>query len=167
MSQRCVIPDAFKFAAEGRPVEGKVAVAALSRLVDLVDAPDGEVSYAVVGAQGADGRWELHLALEGVLQLKCQRCLAGMKWPFEIRSVLLLVRSQDEIPEDELEDASRDAIEVLPDMDVLALVEDEILLAVPVVPRHERCEPPAPAGGSGKESPFAVLAGLRKPGESR
>lgn len=167
MSQRCVIPDAFKFAAEGRPVEGKVAVAALSRLVDLVDTPEGEVSYALVGAQGADGRWELRVTVEGTLRLNCQRCLSGMEWPFEVRSALLLVRSQDEIPEDELEDASRDAIEVQPDMDVLALVEDEILLALPVVPRHERCEPPAPAGGSGKESPFAVLAGLKKPGEQR
>lgn len=122
------------------------------------------MSFEVVGAQGADGRWELHLAVEGVLKLRCQRCLSGMEWPFEIRSALLLVRSQDEIPEDELEDASRDAIEVQPDMDVLALVEDEILLALPAVPRHERCEPPAPAGGSGKESPFAALAGLKKSG---
>lgn len=167
MSQRCVIADAFKFASEGRELQGSIEVARLDRLSDLLERMDGTVSYRVSGGQGADGRWQLGVVASGTLILKCQRCLTPLDWPFEIDSALWLVRSAADIPEEELEDETRDAIEVTPDMDVEALVEDEILLAVPVVPRHDKCEAPLPLGGAGKESPFAALAGLTKPAGSR
>lgn len=164
MSQRCVIPDAFKFAADGRRLEGTIPVADFSRLADLTASAEGEIAYVLGGSQGVDGKWQLELTVSGVLRLVCQRCLTEMQWPFELGSTLLLVRPGDEIPEDELEDETRDAIEVQPDLEVKQLVEDEILLAVPIVPRHEQCEAPQPTGGVSKESPFAALSGLKKPG---
>jgi len=45
--------------------------------------------------------------------------------------------------------------------DLLALVEDEVLLALPLVPRHENCDPPVKAGVDEEISPFAVLRQLR------
>ena len=54
-----------------------------------------------------------------------------------------------------------DAIELDGELDVLALVEDEILLALPIAPRHQVCDAPQPEGGTSKESPFAALASLR------
>lgn len=164
MSQRCVIPDAFKFAADGRRLEGRISLAECSRLVEMTTSAEGEIAYVLAGAQGDDGKWQFELELSGTLRLVCQRCLTEMAWPFELASTLLLVRPGEEIPEDELEDDTRDAIEVQPDLDVKQLVEDEILLAVPIVLRHERCEAPLPSGGATKESPFAALSGLKKPG---
>ena len=50
-----------------------------------------------------------------------------------------------EVAEEELEDDTRDFLPVAGELDVAELVEDEILLAVPVAPRHEKCGLPGAA----------------------
>lgn len=162
MSQRSVIFDPFKFAAEGRQVSGRVAVGDLARLSDVLFDAEGEVSYQVIGDQALDGPSMLRIEAHGVLHLCCQRCLGALSWPVSISPVLQLVRPGAPIPDDELEEDGYDAVEASAEMDVLALVEDELLLALPVAPRHDVCEAPRPLGGDQKKSPFAVLAGLNK-----
>jgi len=162
MSQRSVIPDPFKFTAEGRSLSGVVALAEMSRLADVLLDRSGEVRFGLSGELGIDRRSRLKLAVTGVLGMRCQRCLGPMEWPLRIDATFELVRPGQPIPEEELEEDAFDAIEATPDMDVLALVEDEIVLAVPLAPRHENCDAPRPLGGVVKESPFATLVQLRK-----
>ncbi len=162
MSQRAVISDPFKFAAEGRSLAGSIPLAELQRLADVLLDTGGEVVYSVTGELGPDRRLRLHVSASGLLRLRCQRCLGGMELPLAIEAVLQLVRPGEPIPEEELEIEEFDAIEAGADMDVRTLVEDEIVLAVPFAPRHESCESPRPTGGAEKESPFAALAKLRK-----
>ena len=164
MPQRRLIPDSFKFAAEGRSLAGTVALSDLPRLVDLLVDRTGELAYRISGEVGIDRRSYLRLSVSGALMLQCQRCLGGMEWPLRLDVTFELVRPGQVIPDEELEEDAYDAIEAVPDMDVLALVEDEIVLAVPIAPRHESCDARRPAGGSIKESPFSALAGLRKNG---
>ncbi|HJV26129.1 MAG TPA: YceD family protein [Aromatoleum sp.] len=162
MPQRRVIPDSFKFAAEGRSLAGKVALADLPRLADLLVERAGELEYRLDGEVSADRKSRLRLSVSGNLMLQCQRCLGAMEWPLRLEMLFDLVRPGQKIPDEELEEDAYDAIEAVPDMDVLALVEDEIVLAVPIAPRHESCDAPRPEGGGVKESPFSALAGLRK-----
>ncbi len=72
-----------------------------------------------------------------------------------------MLRAGDALPDDELENDEVDALEVEPLTDLLALVEDELLLSLPLVPRHDDCEPPVEAGDDEEISPFAVLRQLR------
>ncbi|HRP75385.1 MAG TPA: YceD family protein [Rhodocyclaceae bacterium] len=162
MSQRCIVSDPFRFAAEGRKISGTVPLLRLNRLADILFRSEGEVTYALSGDVGVDGKAFLRLEASGVLALQCQRCLSGLDWPLELESLLHLVTPGTPIPDEELEIESFDTIEAVADMDVLALLEEEILLAMPIVPRHEDCDAPHPEGGADKESPFAALAGLRK-----
>lgn len=164
--QSVVIADPFRFAAEARSLGGKVGVAALERLADVVASAEGEVDYRIDGSLDEQGRPRLRLVASGRLELRCQRCLEGMSWDLALETVLQPVRAGQEIPDDELEDDEVDAFEVESDLDVIGLVEDEILLALPIAPRHENCEQPHPANGEGKKSPFAVLAGLRGGGKA-
>jgi len=159
-----IIPDPFRFAAEARTLEGVGAVADMLRLSDALASSVGQVTWRVEGSmvEGVEApEPRLRLTVEGELQLCCQRCLGGMAWPVQVDSVLQPVRSGQPIPEDELEDDEVDAIELDGELDVLALVEDEILLALPIAPRHQVCDAPQPEGGTSKESPFAALASLR------
>lgn len=156
------MPDPFKFAAEGRSVTEQVKAAEFERLAQALVDGQAVIDYQVVGAIADDGKPVLEVSVQGELMLQCQRCLSAMSWSVDFVTVLLLVRSEAEIPEDELEIDERDAIAVESDLDILGLVEDEILLTIPVVPRHEVCEAPTPTAGSRKESPFSVLAGLKK-----
>ena len=181
MSQRGAslgrIADPFRFAAEARTLSGEVEVAELSRLADVLASDAGVVGWKIEGSLaelalaegGSSGRQEprLRLALEGRLDLRCQRCLAGFDWPLAVETVLQPVRVGQPIPDEELEDDEVDAIEVSEGLgvgeglDVFALLEDEILLALPIAPRHEECRTPRGGNGTNEESPFAALSSLR------
>ncbi|MBB4010888.1 uncharacterized metal-binding protein YceD (DUF177 family) [Niveibacterium umoris] len=77
----------------------------------------------------------------------------------------LLVPPGEVIPDDELEEDSFDAIAAERNLDVLALIEDELLLALPISPRHEVCDTPQPRERDDSASPFAALASLRGAGK--
>jgi DUF177 domain-containing protein len=160
MSQEDVVVDPMAFARDGRCVERRLSLSALPRLATEAVGDDGEFVIRFEGARERDGKSYLLLTADGRMQLTCQRCLESMEWHCRVRSRLLLVPKGRPIPEDELEDDSYDAVEVEDRLDLLVLAEDEILLALPVAPRHEVCEAPSGADGASKESPFAGLAKL-------
>jgi len=103
----------------------------------------------------------LGISLQGACTLRCQRCLGELNYPVDMTSRLLLLPA-DKLGEVE-DDDDVDAIEAEPRLDVLALIEEELLLDLPFAPRHPEGEcVPATNGLQQKASPFAVLAGLKK-----
>ena len=164
MSQESLTIDLRSLARDGRRLEGDVPVAALSRLAESVLEPVGAVHFQLQGeCDDADGKGRLYIELDiqSDLILQCQRCLEALTQPCVVHNRLLLLRPGELPPEDDLENDDLDALDVEPLVDVLALVEDELLLALPLVPRHDACEAPAEAGGDEEISPFAVLQQLR------
>ena len=161
MSRQGVLSDPIRFAREGRRLTSVVRFAEMERLSDVLLDQQGELEYSILGEQGDDDKPYLRVIASGVLNLRCQRCLERVEWPVSVERLLQLVPAGRPIPDEELEIDAFDAIEALPDMDALALVEDELLLSLPIAPRHESCEPPRPKDGVEKESPFAALAALR------
>lgn len=160
------IADVFKFATEQRSLAGKVQIASMQRLVDQLTDTAGVVEYRIDGSRTPENGPRLQLKIDGRLMLRCQRCLGGLGWDLAVSTLLQPVRAGQEIPDDELEDDEVDAIEVGDDLDVLGLIEDEILLALPIAPRHDECGTLRPEGGVEKKSPFAVLAELRDKGNA-
>lgn len=160
------IADVFKFAAEQRSLSGRIEIAAMPRLADLLTDTAGIVEYRIDGSREPDIGPRLKLSIDGRLMLRCQRCLGGLGWDLAVSTLLQPVRAGQEIPDDELEDDEVDAIEVGDELDVLGLVEDEILLALPIAPRHDACGSLLADGGAEKKSPFSVLSGLRRSGSA-
>lgn len=159
-----VVPDPFRFAAESRFIEGTTRVAELLRLSDALASAGSMVQWRLDGfiTEGVEGSEpRLRLRIEGQLDLCCQRCLSALEWPLRLDTLLQPVRVGQPIAEEELENDEVDAIEIDGELDVLALLEDEILLALPIAPRHQVCDAPRPEVGASKESPFAALASLR------
>jgi uncharacterized protein len=164
--------DSLKFAADGDCVAGRLAVSRLARLDDVLVSRDGWLDCRLAGFRERDEsgveRFGLHLQVSGRLGLRCQRCLGEVGFECAIDSRLLLMPPgvpSSEWPEDELEADDYDAIPANREMALLELVEEEVLLALPVVPRHAECRFPADVGAEEEESessPFAALAGLKK-----
>ncbi len=110
--------------------------------------------------------------LDTELVLICQRCMDPVKTPIRTGFQLGLVRNKEEeagLP-GQFEPLWVERIE----MDLHAIVEDELLLALPLVPMHpsgECSQPPrGMAGGDtgkdgSRENPFAVLSGFQARGE--
>jgi uncharacterized protein len=172
--------DTREFARLGLVLEGRLPVAGLTRLASALCDSEGELSYRLRGAPGKyeDAREDaasLDLEFEVTVRVPCQRCLEPLELPLKGHNRLRLIEN---LPEWSAETAELDADEAdeivhAQALDVAALIEDEVLLALPWAPRHQHCELAnnaannAAGGRSSKardsrESPFGVLAQLKK-----
>ena len=155
------ITDAFVFAKEGRVLEGTLAVSSLERLHDLLTEVTGEINFRLQGFKSEHGELMLHLTVSGVIPLACQRCLKAIPFNLDVDNLLEIVPEGSDMSQDELEDDTRDFLPVAGELNLAELVEDEILLSLPVAPRHEKCGLPGAADAGERIHPFAVLAGLK------
>ena len=156
--------------AEGR-LAGDWPLAAMPRLLQDALPPVAADESVVWSAQGAykpvaGGEAEIRLRLhaQATLQMVCQRCLQPMTVALDVQPSLRFVG--DEAQAEALdEDSDEDVLALSPALDLQPLVEDEMILALPLVPRHERCPQPLPmsAGeGEAPRQPFAALVSLRR-----
>ena len=158
MSHQPVI-DGLEFAKASSRLQGAWPVAEFLRLHDSLRSTAGTLRYELRGVPEEKGRAMLRLRVSGTLQLTCQRCLGALDFPLQLE-VALQLATQEEMDAAPLEADGPDSIVAGKEMQVQALVEDEVLLAIPIAPRHEVCA----AGVSGtegrKQTPFAGLRGL-------
>jgi uncharacterized protein len=157
MSQPGVI-DGLQFARTGAEVRGKLGPAQLPRLVEM-SCGVGEIAYAIKGGVNSEGKPALHVQATGTLQLVCQRCLGPLPHELSVDVELELSESLREIAqaEDEV-----DRVLASRTMDVAQLVEDELILTLPISPKHEACDMGTGEQTSAKPSPFALLERLKK-----
>lgn len=170
--------DLFAFIRGGESVSGSIGLNDMSRLLAerAADAPadaghlfcwrmQGIVrDEAVAAGQSPRQRLFVDLEVDGAVWLQCQRCLRAYEQPLPVRTRLEDARSEAEADAAPLDDDESDVIVGSRSFDLIAQIEDELLLALPVSPRHEACpdavEPEA-APAEKKPSPFAVLANLK------
>lgn len=159
MSQREVI-DGLRFARGALERRGFLGMARLQRLAQMPCSSEG-VNYRLRGGITDDGEPYIRVSARGTLRLVCQRCLGTILLPLALETELRLNGSLREIAaaNDEF-----DRVLASRNMDVAELVEDEVILALPMAPRHERCAA-ADSGAAKKSSPFEVLAGLKRSGD--
>lgn len=158
-----LIIDAFAFCRHGEQQAGRFRLPELTRLRAECASDDGDVAWELVGkTDSVCGHCVLHLTINGTVKLICQRCLTP--YVFKIQSEAKILLAKDESAADELEASLEDdEIEVIvgsKSFDVMALIEDEALLAIPLSPKHEVCpkkEMLDAFATAKKESPFAVL----------
>ena len=139
-------------------LRGTLDPSRLPRLGEMRCATAG-LSYELRGETDAEGRGWLHVLANGTLTLECQRCLGPLKFPIVVRSELLLAESEHDI---ETADDDIDRVLAGKAMDVCQLIEDEVLLALPMAPRHEQCDGERGVAEAGRSSPFAELAKLKR-----
>lgn len=160
--------DSLDFARNGQKLCGEVPIGGLPRLQDVIENQDDALSYTVLGVVDKQGNPALDLSITGDCRLLCQRCLGGMDYSVRIDTRLLL-RSQESMDALDKSVASGEEEEfdsILADthLEVLDLLEEEILLSLPIAPRHEAGACKATEAGGVQDEvqhPFAVLANLK------
>jgi uncharacterized protein len=166
-----LIIDIDEFARGPGEVNGCVKVSELGRLRDVLADTRGELAYAMSGRIDADGNPRLRLGISGTLELLCQRCLRGFVRSVDSSRELRLVSSEALLREVWQEAADVDDVLAMERMDVLEWVEDEIILGLPMSPRHEGGACPSAQTpverNVAKSHPFAALAGLRPPAQDK
>ena len=151
-------------------VSGQSSLAGLERLLTGLPAQqDGAlVQWSVQGRSTAAGRQFIEVSAQAPVTLECQRCLQLFVLPVQVDNRLEVVRDPSELDGDEDEETER--IVGSSRFDILGLIEDELILSLPSVPKHDVCPSVPEALGASDEpdteaaspSPFAVLGQLKK-----
>jgi len=163
--------DLFGLVRFGRQLSGHFSLAQFTRLLKgMPERQTGsEVSWSLEGRTTAAGESLVELDVQATLTLECQRCLQPFDRVVQVHDVLQVVASEDEIKNDDLEIDDLEQVVGSEHFDLLALLEDELILEVPYIPRHEQCHPeslalhtPERSDDLKRPNPFAVLGRLKK-----
>lgn len=157
--------DAFEFCRHKERRQGAIAVADSARLSGECVDKSAVLSWSIEGGTSGLGFAQLTLSVSGSVSLLCQRCLTPCA--FDIATESILVLAKDDVHADEIEamlnDDTIDVIVGSKALDVVALIEDEALLAMPLSAKHAVCPDVAALdalNGARKSSPFDVLKRL-------
>jgi uncharacterized protein len=168
--------DTLEFARAQDESSGSVEASALGRLDDVLFDQQGQVRYVLRGSRDARNRPLIEVELTGDLNLQCQRCLGKLEYSLAVRNVLRVVLQGEEPDESDLEDPEApDVIDANAQLPVTELIEDEVLLSLPLAPRHAEgvCESRLQANRDRdsdavrETSAFAQLAALKRPHNHR
>ena len=162
-------------------LRGSVPLSALGRLAEgFSAATDGAVQWELTCSTrtvaGAEAQMWVYLGAQATVPLQCQRCLGLLSQRMEVGRAIRFVRGEEWA--ERLDEESEDDVLALPAaLDLQTLLEDELILALPIVPRHHGpcpqplwAESPAQAPEAPPDDPephpFAALAALKGRGRS-
>jgi len=160
--------DVWRAAGAGRVYEGRVDLTRLTRLLPSLTDGEGHCDFRIEFSRDAASQASARVIASAHLPLLCQRSLERFLYPVAIDQTLGLIR-------DEADEAA-----LLPDVEpvlvadngmlrLFDLLEDELILALPVLPARPGTEPVELEVGSedveledaGQPHPFAALAGFK------
>ena len=164
------------FAAEGEPLVSTTLLQNMERLEQELSGlkPDSTINWQARAelrpSAGDEADIWLRLTASASVPLTCQRCLTAVDCPIEVDQWYRFVATE-EIAMAEDDESEEDLLVMEPQFDLLAVLEDELIMALPVVPMHEVCPVTVhvqtgtlkAAESIEKPNPFAVLAQLKKP----
>ena len=170
--------DVQAFAKDAAELSGHWPLRTFERLApsthaDAPPAAGDEVVWSARGeqrsARGTQAQAWLHLKATTQVRLECQRCLEPVEAPLGIDRWFRFVAGEDAAAQ--IDASSEEDVLALPRaLNLHDLLEDELLLALPLVPLHEVCPLPletsrdAPDVARDRPNPFAALAALKRSG---
>lgn len=159
--------DPLRLARAGAQLRGHMPMVEMDRLIPLLAAVPGEAEVALDFGIDAERRAFMRLRLRAEVSLICQRCLAPVLNHIEVERLLGVVNSETQA--ENLPGIYEPLYVTEEPLFLREVIEDELILSLPIVPRHAEGEC-APAvteagtdneAGAARENPFAVLAGLK------
>lgn len=164
--------DAAKLFVRNGAVKAALPLARLPRLAGFLSGTSPDVAVDLHFTLDDEGRRRMGGTLAVPVTVVCQRCLQPMQ--LQLGSTLDLLVVDDDAALQELAD-DEDAVALADgQLDLPALIEDELILSLPLVPLHEdrNCNTVLAtlreegAGTEARPNPFAILATLKGGKES-
>tara|TARA_E500000331_G_scaffold195702_1_gene187980 strand:+ start:1083 stop:1601 length:519 start_codon:yes stop_codon:yes gene_type:complete len=162
-----LLPDTVNFieyVENGSLLHGNIPLAQFSRLCELIEDDEGSVEVSLTFRQEESQRVTAVGTAMTELKLACQSCLEVMSLPVAIQIDVTLVNDENELAA--LPSDSDGIVVEAPMVSLTDIIEDDLILVLPMVPRHE--EPCWEVQGSDVETgsvqethrPFAKLSEL-------
>lgn len=164
--------DAVRLFARNGSIVASLPLARLPRLAEHLLDNTGEVAVTLHFGHDEEERQLLSGTLRTDLRLRCQRCMEPLLLPIECELALLVLDSEAELRALPDEEDALDALVMDPaqGLDVLAVIEDELLLSLPLVPMHPASDCSEAFNSYQRKqeetrernNPFAALASLKQ-----
>jgi len=159
--------DPLRLARSGAQLHGRLTLAEMERFAPLLTDARGEAEVTLDFDIDAERRAFMRLRLRAEVSLVCQRCLGPVRHVIEVERLLGVVTSEAQA--EKLPGIYEPLYVTEEPLFLREVIEDELILSLPIVPRHNEGEcAPAVTGagtdnmaGSGRENPFAVLTKLK------
>ena len=171
------------FAREGLSLQGQMSLAQFGRLAELALSPiessfqdsgqptqvSWDIQAELVPISGGDSQIWMHLKAGVDLPMQCQRCMGPVQLAVKANAAFRFV-SDEATAEAEDDESEEDLLVLEPELNVLELIEDELIMSAPIVPKHEKCPGLVPmsavdeafeAALEARPNPFATLAQLK------
>lgn len=166
--------DPFRLAAREDHLQGTISLKQMKRLISMLTSDEGDVYIDVKFSVDINHVVILTGEIKTDTKLICQRCMGEMELPIALKVQLAFVRSEAEmerLPEGYEVTLIEDTPMMLSD-----IIEDEILLALPPIPKHldDNCSSDNVVEGwknqqiietntesTTQDNPFDVLASLK------
>jgi uncharacterized protein len=161
--------------------QGFLALDALPRvaLEAATSAADDGFAWAVNtffdGVTGGEPRLKMNLSLKGQMHLICQRCMQPCLVQIEESRQFVFLANEALADAFPMEDDALEPLVMDSQFDLLGTIEDEILLSLPLIPKHPEgvCESAALGAGEGDlmnqgetakkpDNPFNILKNIKK-----
>jgi uncharacterized protein len=162
--------DAVKMFARMGSITADLPLARLQRFSEQLSGTAQTRAVAVDLTFGTDeeGRRLLSGTLDTQVPVACQRCLQDMEIVLHSTLSLLVFDTEEEV--EQLPESREGVVMTEDGLDVVALIEDELILSLPMIPMHEdpacnRVLVKLKEGGEpeSRPNPFAALAALKAP----
>ena len=158
---------------------GFLEISALPRVAEeasSIEPGDGfhwQVRTHFADSPGSEPQQILELAVKGRIHLVCQSCLQDCGLDLTQESRFVMVATEEEADAFPMEDDQQEPLVASQHFDLLGLIEDEILLSMPLIPKHPEgtCKPHASSFGDGgqatdasesPQNPFNILKNMKK-----
>ena len=166
--------DVRAFAQSAGSLAGRERLARFPRIMDASQqgAPDGWVQWAAQGELRSDElghpQYWLHLEADTRVTQVCQRCLDTMQVHLQVDRWFRFVADEGSATQQD-ETSEEDLLVLAQDFDLHELVEDELLLELPYIARHDACpaqpkmsmSDPDFVAEPERANPFSALASLK------
>ncbi len=158
--------DVARMVSGRRSFRGTLPLAAMPRLCESLAATEGAITYQLDFGTGALGHASLAMHVEACLPLMCQRRLVIYEQAVTVDQDFGLICHESEEPS--LPEGCEAILVTDGRLSPRNVIEDELILAVPLVPLSPGEPMDCSTGPSGEEiegaraNPFAVLGELKK-----
>lgn len=152
--------DPVRLAQTGCVLQGQIAVAECSRIVDRLCSTAGQVSFEWLFTKNEQQRPIIQGWVKAPLQLLCQRCLKQMCWQVEAKvALVVLTEGQSDA---HLPPGYEALVLTKTPVSLKTLIEDEIILALPIAAMHDVCQTndyclTVQEEEAGNDNPFQIL----------
>jgi len=157
--------DPERLATKPLVLEGTLKPEELERLEDSLANGDGELHYRITAGLDGQRRKVVSCIIKGFVFLTCQSSLEAFRHEISVDDRLVLVDEESQLPPVEEESDTEDYLVADEPLDIRDLVEDAVLLALPMVPRKPGLQEAREEDGKPaveKPNPYAALASLKK-----